>query len=149
MPEVVNGSGVDFHTSDSVMWLDVLPSSMIVLGGGYVAGPVSATEDEGRIVVDEFGRAGPGIWRLGDCSSPFELKHVANAEARTVAHNLAHPGDLRAFPHMSVPAAVFADPQVASVGARSQDLEPGSYIEVVQEYRKVAYGWAMGDPMGI
>ena len=30
VPEVVNGSGVDFHTSDSVMWLDVLPSSMIV-----------------------------------------------------------------------------------------------------------------------
>jgi mycothione reductase len=42
VPEVVNGSGVDFHTSDSVMWLDVLPSSMIALGGGYVAGPVSA-----------------------------------------------------------------------------------------------------------
>jgi pyruvate/2-oxoglutarate dehydrogenase complex dihydrolipoamide dehydrogenase (E3) component len=39
-------------------------------------------------------------------------------------------------------------PRVASVGARSQDLEAGSYIEVVHEYR-VADGWAMGDPMGV
>jgi mycothione reductase len=52
-------------------------------------------------------------------------------------------------PHKWVPAAVFADPQVATVGARSRDLAPGSYLEVVQEYGDVAYGWAMGDPMGV
>ena len=79
--------------------------------------------DDGHVVVDQFGLAAPGIWALGDCSSPFELKHVANAEARTIAHNLAHPDDLRRLPHDWVPSAVFSDPQIASVGARSQDLE--------------------------
>jgi len=44
---------------------------------------------------------------------------------RTVAHNLAHPDDLRALPHDWVPSAVFTNPQIASVGARSQDLEDG------------------------
>ena len=33
----------------------------------------------------------PGVFALGDVSSPFQLKHVANHEARTVQHNLSHP----------------------------------------------------------
>ena len=104
---------------------------------------------DGQVVVDEFGRAATGIWALGDCSSPFELKHVANAEARTVAHNLAHPDDLRPLPHDWVPSAVFSDPQVASVGARSQDLDDRPYVEAIQEYRDTAYGWAIHDHGGI
>ena len=46
--------------------------------------------DDGRLVVDEQLRAtAPGVWALGDVSSPHQLKHVANHEARIVAHNLA------------------------------------------------------------
>lgn len=37
VPEVVTNSGIDFHTSDTIMWLDALPASMVILGGGYVA----------------------------------------------------------------------------------------------------------------
>ncbi len=241
IPTVVADSGVEFETSDTIMRLEALPTSMIVLGGGSVAvemahlfsslgvdlhvvetadtllptldadlsqrftaevsgrwdvhlgatvtevrhegngveliledgTPIVAqvllvatgrhpnTEDlgldsvgvglrpDGRIMVDEFGRAAPGIWALGDCSSPFELKHVANAEARTVAHNLAHADDLRPLPHRWVPSAVFSDPQVASVGARSQDLGGRPHVEAVQEYGDVAYGWAMQDHRGV
>ena len=104
---------------------------------------------DGRVTVDEFGRAGAGVWALGDCSSAFELKHVANAEARTIAHNLVHPDDLRPLPHDWVPSAVFSDPQVASVGARSQDLEGRPYVEALQEYGDVAYGWALQDHLGV
>ena len=60
--------------------------------------------EDGRIEVDEYGRTtAEGIWSLGDASSPYQLKHVANAEARTLAHNLAFPGDLRRYPHDWVP----------------------------------------------
>lgn len=104
---------------------------------------------DGRVVVDEFGRAATGIWALGDCSSPFELKHVANAEARTIVHNLTHPDDLRPLPHDWVPSAVFSDPQIASVGARSQDLAGRPYVEALQEYGDVAYGWALQDHRGV
>jgi mycothione reductase len=241
IPPVVAASGVDYHTSDSVMHLSALPASMVIMGGGSVAvefahvfsslgvdiriveradalmgtldneisrrftaqvatrwdvhlhatavavraeeggvvvalkdgsevtgdlllvatGRAPNTEDlgldlagvslrdDGRIVVDEFGQAAPTIWALGDCSSPFELKHVANAEARTIAHNLAHPDDLLALPHNSVPSAVFTDPQIASVGARSQDLEGKLFVEATQQYSDVAYGWALEDHVGI
>ncbi len=107
--------------------------------------------DDGRIKVDDYGRTtAEGIWSLGDASSPFELKHVANAEARALAHNLSHPDDLRPFPHDWVPSAVFTEPQIASVGARRQDLAGRQpYVEAVQAYRDTAYGWARQDTDGI
>ena len=117
---------------------------------GLEAAGVSV-RDDGRIEVDEYGRTtAAGIWSLGDVSSPFELKHVANAEARTLAHNLAHPGDLRRFPHDWVPAAVFTDPQLATVGARRQDLEGHRpYVTATQDYDDTTYGWALRDTSGV
>ena len=104
--------------------------------------------DDDRVVVDEHGRTtADGVWSLGDASSPFQLKHVSNHEARVVAHNLAHPEDLQSYTHTAVPAAVFTHPQIASVGlteeeARAQGLD----ISVkVQRYGDTAYGWAMED----
>jgi mycothione reductase len=106
--------------------------------------------DDGRIQVDDYGRTtAEGIWSLGDASSPFQLKHVANAEARALAHNLAHPGDLRRFPHDWVPAAVFTEPQIATVGARIQDLAGRRpYVAATQPYQDTAYGWALRDTDG-
>jgi mycothione reductase len=242
IPPPIAGSGVSYHISDTVMRLDELPASMVIVGGGYVAaefahlfsslgvsvrivsragslldafdpevsgrftklarerwdvrlsaevtgarrrgdqvevevagGPPVAGElllvaagrvpdtadldldragvrlrEDGRIEVDEFGRtAAEGIWSLGDASSPYMLKHVANAEARVLAHNLAFPGDLRPYPHDWVPSAVFTAPQIATVGAREQDLShERPHVEAVQEYADVAYGWALQDTTG-
>src|SRR3546814_15028350 len=68
--------------------------------------------DDGRIRVDEFGRTtADDIWALGDVSSPPQLKHVANHEARTIARNLAHPEYLQAFDPRFVPAALFTTHQ--------------------------------------
>ena len=241
IPPIVSESGVAFQTSDTVMRLDALPASMVILGGGYVAVELAhvfsslgveihivemaatlvanldadiakrftalvadrwdvhldatvtdvvahgagvevvledgkrvrgelllvatgrepntddlhldlagvALSEDGHIVVDKFGRAAPGVWALGDCSSPFELKHVANAEARTIAHNLVHADDLRPLPHEWVPSAVFSDPQMASVGARLQDLEERAFVSVTEQYGDVAYGWALQDHHGV
>ncbi len=242
VPPVIAGSGVEFHTSDTIMRIDELPARMVIVGGGYVAaefahvfsslgvdirlvnlgagllenfdpaisgrftalarqrwdvrlsatitgvrrrgdevavdlqdgttvagdlllvaaGRQPDTDDlgldlagvklraDGRIEVDRYGRTtAAGIWSLGDASSPFELKHVANAEARTLAHNLGGPQDLRPYPHDWVPSAVFSEPQIATVGARKQDLaERGPYVEAVHAYADTAYGWAMQDTTG-
>jgi mycothione reductase len=242
VPPVIADSGVEFHTSDTVMRIDELPARMVIVGGGYVAaecahvfsglgvdirlvnqgggllenfdpaisgrftalacqrwdvrlsatitgvhrrgGEVAVdlqdgttvtgdlllvaagrrpdTDDlgldlagvklraDGRIEVDSYGRTTTaGIWSLGDASSPFELKHVANAEARTLAHNLTCPQDLRPYPHDWVPSAVFSEPQIATVGARKQDLaERAPYVEAVHAYADTAYGWAMQDTTG-
>jgi mycothione reductase len=245
VPPVIADSGVDFHTSDTIMRIDELPARLVIVGGGFIAaefahvfsslgvdvrlvsmGPellenfdpvisgrftelarqrwdirLSATvasvhrrkssdgnvtveledgttvtgdlllvatgrqpntddlslelagvkrHEDGRIEVDAYGRTtAAGIWSLGDASSPFELKHLANAEARALAHNLTSPGDLRPYPHDWVPSAVFTEPQIATVGARRQDLTGQTpYAEAVHNYADTAYGWAMKDTTG-
>lgn len=104
--------------------------------------------DDGRVVVDAHGRTGvEGVWALGDASSPFQLKHVANHEARVVAHNLAHPQDLQEFDHGAVPAAVFTHPQIATVGlTETEAVAAGAdVVTKIQMYGDTAYGWAMED----
>ena len=111
------------------------------------AGGVAAHPD-GRIVVDSHQRtSAEGVWALGDASSDHLLKHVANHEARTIAHNLAHPDDLVASDHRFVPAAVFTHPQLASVGVTEDEafLAGRPYVAAVEKYADTAYGWAMDD----
>lgn len=116
--------------------------------------------DDARLLVDDYqrvlsgGSPVEGLWALGDISSAYQLKHVANHEARVVTHNLTHPGELRRSDHRFVPAAVFTHPQIASVGvtearARHQAADRGvDIVTVTQDYGSTAYGWAMEDQIG-
>lgn len=104
--------------------------------------------DDGLVRVDEHQRTSvDGIWALGDICSPWQLKHVANHEARVVQHNLLHPDAPIAADHRFVPHAVFSDPQIAAVGLTEQQArDRGIDVTVaVQEYGSVAYGWALED----
>lgn len=111
-------------------------------------------DDEGRVICDEHGRTqAPKVWTLGDVSSPYQLKHVANHEERVVQANLLKgwdADDLDSFDHRFVPFAVFTHPQIASVGlTEDQARERGLDIAVkVQAYGDIAYGWAMEDTTG-
>ncbi|HKC28220.1 MAG TPA: mycothione reductase [Jatrophihabitans sp.] len=243
VPDVVAGSGVPFHTSDTIMHIDALPERLVILGGGVIAAefahvfsafgadvtvlarhgllrhldhevislftkvvqdrwhlhtdvePVTVsgsagdihvelsdgatvhgdmllvatgrvpngdrlnlaaggvdTYPNGRIVVDEYQRTSAlGVWSLGDASSAHLLKHVANHEARTVAHNLAHPDHLIASDHRCVPAAVFTHPQLASVGVTEEEaLAAGlPFVAATETYGSTAYGWAMEDTSSV
>lgn len=122
---------------------------------------------DGRIAVDVHQRvlsAGvplPGVFALGDISSPHQLKHVANHEARIVKANLlvdleagapgaAEAQALATTSHKGVPAAVFSSPQVAHVGMTEVEARAAGHDVVIGErdYAGVAYGWAMGDAPG-
>jgi mycothione reductase len=111
-----------------------------------------ATHSDGRIEVDRFQRtSAEGVWALGDVSSPWALKHVANREAKVVGHNLIHPEAPIEIDHRFVPSAVFTDPQVASVGKTEEMVRMMGldYTVKVQRYGDVAYGWAMEDTTGL
>ena len=124
--------------------------------------------DDARLRVDDLqrvlagGRPVPGVFALGDISSPHQLKHVANHEAKVVGDNLALdvaagvPGSaaedsLRRVNHHGVPGAVFTSPQVAFVGmTEEQAREAGHDLTIkVQKFADVAYGWALADDPGI
>ncbi|MFK0251104.1 mycothione reductase [Amycolatopsis azurea] len=246
IPDVPGLAETGYHTSDTVMRLDELPASIVILGGGYIAaefahvfasfgvdvtvvnrsgallrsedddvsarftelaaqrldvrldrktvrarktgsgvaldleGPQGAetveaevllvatgrtpnsdlldvaatgvtTGERGHVVVDEYQQTVvDGIYALGDISSVFELKHVANHEQRVVQHNLLHPDERIEADHRFVPHAVFTSPQVASVGLTEREArERGvSYVTSHQDYAGIAYGWAMEDTTG-
>jgi mycothione reductase len=112
--------------------------------------------ENGRVAVDEYQRTSArGVFALGDVSSPHQLKHVANHEARVVQHNLLcdwdDTGAMARTDHRFVPSAVFTDPQLATVGlTENQAIARGFDISVaIQNYGDVAYGWAMEDTTGI
>ncbi len=111
-------------------------------------------DDEGVIVVDDHQKtAVDGIWALGDVANHWQLKHVANHEARVVQHNLLHLDDPSAWQRArrdAVPSAVFSSPQVGTVGLTERDAVAQGIDHVVarQDYGDVAYGWAMEDTTG-
>jgi pyruvate/2-oxoglutarate dehydrogenase complex dihydrolipoamide dehydrogenase (E3) component len=71
------------------------------------------------IAVDERMRAADGVWAIGDPTGVALLTHVGKYQARVAAANVVGR-DYRAD-YRAVPAAVFTDPQVASVGMTSGD----------------------------
>ncbi|MEZ5341536.1 MAG: mycothione reductase [Acidimicrobiales bacterium] len=101
-----------------------------------------------RITVDEhMETVVPGVYAIGDVANNYQLKHVANAEAKVAFWNIAHPDQRRTIDYRAVPAAVFSHPQVASVGLTEEDAiaENVPYVVGKRDYGGTAYGWALND----
>lgn len=137
----------------------VLTADVLLLAMGRVPNSdqlgVTAADVEvdayGYVVVDEtMATTAPGVWALGDVCNPMQLKHIANLEAKVVQHNLLNPDDPIAADYTATPHAVFANPQVASVGHTEQDLRARGipYVTSCRDYAETAYGWAMEDTTG-
>lgn len=107
-----------------------------------------AVDGQGFVMVDAQQRTNvPHIWALGDICTPHMLKHAANAQARTVQHNLLYPDDPMTTLATPIPQGVFTHPQVAEVGATEDELQVAGvdYLVVRQPYGSTAYGWALED----
>ncbi len=105
-------------------------------------------EHHGRVVVDDTMATNvPGIFAVGDLVNEFQLKHVANAEAKVAFWNIAHPDDLRRLDNRFVPSAVFSDPQVAAVGLTADQADEQGVPVLVgrRDFGDTAYGWALED----
>jgi mycothione reductase len=154
-----HGSGVALELDDG----STLNADLLLVATGRVpnadrldAEQAGVDVEDGRVVVDEYQRTSArGVFALGDVSSPYQLKHVANHEARVVQHNLLcdwnDTASMATTDHRYVPSAVFTEPQLATVGlTENQAVAAGFDISCkVQDYGDVAYGWAMEDTTGI
>ncbi|GJO41837.1 mycothione reductase [Mycobacterium marinum] len=152
------GSGVVLQLDDG----STIDADLLLVATGRVsnadlidAEQAGVAVADGRVVVDQYQRTSArGVFALGDVSSPYQLKHVANHEARVVQQNLLCDWDdtesMAVTDHRFVPAAVFTSPQLAGVGlTENEAVAKGLDITVaIQEYADVGYGWAMEDTTG-
>ncbi len=153
-----------FHVTDSNVTMELagrsLTADAVLVATGRVpngdrldvaATGVEVDQRTGYIIVDDFQLTSvPGIFALGDISSPWELKHVANHEMRVVRHNLIHPDSMIRSDHRFVPSAVFTHPQIATIGLTEwQAIEQGiEYVTARHDYGGIAAGWAREDATG-
>jgi mycothione reductase len=141
---VIHNAGEEIEVDDLLVATGREPNSDLldVEAGGLQC------HHHGTVVVDEFLKtAVDGVWAIGDIANEYQLKHVANHEATIAFWNIAHPDEPRAVNHKAVPAAVFSNPQVASVGMTQREADDAdrSYVVGRRDYGGTAYGWALAD----
>ena len=136
-----------------------LPSDALLFATGripstdrlQVANTGVAVDQSGFVKTDEYLETSvPGIWALGDIVGKYLLKHSANLEAAYVASNIFNPDSKVAVDYHAMPHAIFASPQVASVGvteqeAKKQDIQ---YVAATYNYYDAAYGSSIEDRDG-
>ncbi|MHC1591285.1 MAG: dihydrolipoyl dehydrogenase [Candidatus Helarchaeales archaeon] len=104
-------------------------------------------DKKGWIKVNEYlETTQPGIWALGDAVGIHLFKHVANMEAKVVFYNAILKEKLKVDYH-AVPHAVFACPEIASVGMREEEAikvhGKDSILIGFHKYENTAKGEAM------
>lgn len=106
------------------------------------------TSPSGHIETDAYLQtSSKGVWAIGDITNPIQLKHLANADAKIVGHNLCTPDDLLPVDRSLSPSAVFGYPPIASVGLTEKEAQDQgvSYVVAIRPFADTAYGWAMED----
>ncbi|ETX00417.1 mycothione reductase [Candidatus Entotheonella palauensis] len=147
-------SGVTVHFDVNGQPRDVTAEMLLLATGRRpnsdrlnIAATGIETDDRGRVLTNAFMETSvPGIYAFGDLASRYQLKHIANAEARHIAAQLLGE-DPHPIAYDGAPHAIFSNPQVASVGiTERQAVAQGvRYITATRKYEETAYGWASED----
>lgn len=107
-----------------------------------------ATDERGWIKTNEYLETSvENVFAFGDINGLFQLRHKANYEADILAHNLANPPEKWRFAsYDNVPAVIFSNPEVSSVGLSEADAKDLGYDVVIAKntYAETAKGFALG-----
>ncbi len=98
-------------------------------------------QDDGAPIIDEYFQTHESsIYALGDVTGPMELTPVALAQGQTLAQNL-YGGEDRKLSYHNIPAAVFSQPSVATVGlTEEQAREQYAQIDIYKNsFRPMQY----------
>jgi dihydrolipoamide dehydrogenase len=105
------------------------------------------TDKNGWITVNEYLQTNqPNVWALGDADGKYPFKHKANYEAQIVYYNAVLKEKVKANYH-AIPHAVFAYPEIASVGLKQKEATErygeDNVLIGIQRYEDTAKGEAM------
>ena len=98
--------------------------------------------DDGFLATDEQARTDvEGVFAVGDVAGEPMLAHKAMAEGEVAAEAAA--GEATALDHQAIPAAVFTDPEIGTVGLTEAEARDAGFDPVVGEMPLRASGRAM------
>jgi dihydrolipoamide dehydrogenase len=101
-----------------------------------------ATDEQGFLATDEQARTDlDSVFAVGDVAGEPMLAHKAMAEGEVAAEAAA--GEPAALDHQAVPAAVFTDPEIGTVGMTYAEAREAGYDAVVGEMPLRASGRAL------
>ncbi|MCS6798019.1 MAG: dihydrolipoyl dehydrogenase [Myxococcota bacterium] len=107
-------------------------------------------DERGHVRTDELLRTNvPGIWATGDVSGPPYLAHKATKEAEIAAEVIA--GHKSARDWVAMPAAIFTEPEIATVGLSEAEARAQGRRVRVGRFPFAASGraLALGDSDGL
>ena len=100
------------------------------------------TDEQGVIQTDAQGRTSQDhIFAVGDVAGEPMLAHTAFAEGEVAAEAIA--GEPAALDHQAVPAAVFTDPEIGTVGMTESEATEAGFDPVVGQMPLRASGRAL------
>jgi dihydrolipoyl dehydrogenase len=100
------------------------------------------TNDRGFIPTDETGQTNvPGVYAVGDISGPPLLAHKATKEGEVVAEVIA--GHKAAKDWVTIPGAIFTDPEIATAGITEAEAKERGIETVVGKFPFAVLGKAM------
>jgi len=100
------------------------------------------TDDRGFLVTDDRAETNlDGVFAVGDVAGEPMLAHKAFREGEVAAEVIA--GEPAALDYQSIPAAVFTDPEIGTVGMTATDAEAAGFDPVVGQMPLRASGRAM------
>jgi dihydrolipoamide dehydrogenase len=111
-------------------------------GAGVGLEELGVKVEKGFVPTDNLGRTNvPGIYAIGDCSSLPMLAHKASKEGEVVAEVIA--GHKAAKDWVAMPAAIFTDPEIATVGLGEEQAKAKGIDVRVGKFPFSALGRAM------
>jgi dihydrolipoamide dehydrogenase len=111
-------------------------------GAGLGLEELGVKVERGFVPSDGLGQTNvPGIYAIGDCSAVPMLAHKASKEGEVVAEVIA--GHKAAKDWVGIPAAIFTDPEIATVGLGEEEAKQKGIDVRVGKFPFSALGRAM------
>lgn len=98
-----------------------------------------ATDAKGGVIVNDRMQTNvPGIYAIGDITGHYMLAHVASHEGIIAASNAT--GQFAKMHYNSVPAVIFTDPEIATVGLTLEQAQETGYDAAIGKFPFQALG---------
>jgi dihydrolipoamide dehydrogenase len=101
---------------------------------------VGVAADPHGIQVDEYLRAGEGVWAIGDVTGIWPLTHVGEYQGDVVAANIA--GEVRRANYEAVPRVTYTDPQAGAVGTAEAEYQATALMSEVPKTATYTHAYA-------